>query len=117
MIETRTHESIHDDYDSPWKEALENYFPEFLALFFPAIHDGLDWSYKYEFLDKELQRIVRDAEIGRCYADKLVKAWTPEGRETWIPSMWRYRGNRTRHSTNGCTFTIIVSSTAIGWMW
>ena len=84
MTENHSNESIHDDYDSPWKEALENYFPEFLALFFPAIHGGLDWSRKYEFLDKELQRIVRDAEIGRRYADKLVKVWTPEGRETWI---------------------------------
>jgi hypothetical protein len=23
------------DYDSPWKEALERYFPEFMAFFFP----------------------------------------------------------------------------------
>ena len=84
MTENHSNKPVHDDYDSPWKEALANYFPEFLALFFPAIHDGLDWSRKYEFLDKELQQIVRDAEIGRRYADKLVKVWTPEGRETWI---------------------------------
>jgi hypothetical protein len=25
----------HDDYDSPWKEVLERYFPAFLAFFFP----------------------------------------------------------------------------------
>jgi hypothetical protein len=24
-----------DDYDSPWKTALERYFPEFMAFFFP----------------------------------------------------------------------------------
>ncbi|KAF0110105.1 MAG: hypothetical protein FD149_1322, partial [Rhodospirillaceae bacterium] len=23
-----------DDYDSPWKEAIERYLPEFLAFFF-----------------------------------------------------------------------------------
>jgi hypothetical protein len=31
------------DHDSPWKEALEGYFPEFLALLFPRIHAGIDW--------------------------------------------------------------------------
>lgn len=26
---------MNDDYDSPWKEVLERYFPGFLAFFFP----------------------------------------------------------------------------------
>jgi hypothetical protein len=26
------------DYDSPWKEALARYLPDFLALFFPDVH-------------------------------------------------------------------------------
>jgi hypothetical protein len=29
---------VRDDYDSPWKEALERYFPVFLAWFFPAAY-------------------------------------------------------------------------------
>ncbi|WPL14974.1 hypothetical protein [Thiorhodovibrio litoralis] len=36
--------SAANDYDSPWKEALEKFFPEFLALLFPAIHAEIDWS-------------------------------------------------------------------------
>ena len=24
-----------DDYDSPWKDAVEHYFPEFIAFYFP----------------------------------------------------------------------------------
>jgi hypothetical protein len=24
-----------DDYDSPWKDAVERYFPEFIAFYFP----------------------------------------------------------------------------------
>nr|VFK61055.1 MAG: hypothetical protein BECKUNK1418G_GA0071005_101527 [Candidatus Kentron sp. UNK]VFK69576.1 MAG: hypothetical protein BECKUNK1418H_GA0071006_101611 [Candidatus Kentron sp. UNK] len=84
MTQKQPRESARDDYDSPWKEALEYYFPEFLALLFPVIHGGIDWSHPHEFLDKELQQIVRDAEIGRRYADKLVKVWTLAGRETWI---------------------------------
>jgi len=84
MTEQQNHESARDDYDSPWKEALEYYFPEFLALLFPAIHGEIDWTHPHEFLDKELQQVVRDAEIGRRYADKLVKVWTLEGIETWV---------------------------------
>ena len=49
------------DHDSPWKEALEGFFPDFLALLFPVIHAGIDWSRGYRFLDKEFQQIVRDA--------------------------------------------------------
>ncbi|EAZ98253.1 hypothetical protein MELB17_08446 [Marinobacter sp. ELB17] len=52
------------DHDSPWKMALEGYFQEFLDLLFPAIHEHVDWSKGYSFLDKELQQIT--ADHGRC---------------------------------------------------
>ncbi|MCP4346718.1 MAG: hypothetical protein GY795_14470 [Desulfobacterales bacterium] len=42
------------DYDSPWKEAVEVYFEAFMLFFFPNIHDEIDWSMGYEFLEKEL---------------------------------------------------------------
>ncbi len=74
----------NDEYDSPWKEALEFYFEEFVKLFFPKIHSEIDWTKNYEFLDKELQKIVRDAELGLRLADKLVKVWTKDGEETWV---------------------------------
>jgi hypothetical protein len=51
------------DHDSPWKEALEGWFPEFPALLFPAVHAGIDWSRGHRFLDKEFQQIVRNAEV------------------------------------------------------
>ena len=63
------------DYDSPWKEAIEQYFPAFMAFFFPEIHADIAWYQGYEFLDNELVRVVRDATIGRRYADKLVKVF------------------------------------------
>jgi dolichol-phosphate mannosyltransferase len=34
--------------------------------------------------DKEFQQVVRAAEIGRRYVDKLVKVWTKEGVECWV---------------------------------
>ncbi len=72
------------DYDSPWKEALDAYFEPFLALLFPQVHRQVDWSRGYESLDKEFQQVVREAEVGRRYVDKLVKVWTKEGVECWV---------------------------------
>jgi len=73
-----------EDHDSPWKEALGNRFAEFLALLFPEIHARIDWSRAPEFLDTELQQLVADAELGRRYADKLVKVWAADGAQTWV---------------------------------
>lgn len=68
-----------DDYDSPWKKILETYFQEFMSFFFPVAAEGIDWSREYTFLDKELQQIVRDAELGKRLADKLVQVWRKDG--------------------------------------
>ncbi|HZV04644.1 MAG TPA: hypothetical protein VE999_06115 [Gemmataceae bacterium] len=75
---------MSDDYDSPWKEALDAYFEPFVALLFPQVHRQIDWSRGYESLDKEFQQVVREAEVGRRYVDKLVKVWTKEGVECWV---------------------------------
>ncbi len=72
------------DYDSPWKAALETYFEAFMAFCFPEVYADIDWSAGYEFLDKELQKIVPDSETGRRYADKLVKVKLKSGQETWL---------------------------------
>ncbi len=73
-----------DDYDSPWKEAVERYFPEFMAFYFPAAHAQIDWSLGYEFLDQELRAVVQDAELGRRCVDKLVRVTRLVGTEDWI---------------------------------
>jgi len=70
--------------DSPWKEMLELYFKEFMSFFFPKIHAMILWQHGYEFLDKELQQVVRDAEIGLRLTDKLVKVWLKNGQETFL---------------------------------
>ncbi len=73
-----------DSYDSPWKEAIELYFEECLAFFFPLAHTGIDWARGYEFLDKELQQVTPKAELGRRMVDKLVKVWQRQGDEVWV---------------------------------
>ena len=72
------------NFDSPWKEAIETYFPDFIAFFFPHIYPDIDWSRERHFLDQELQQVVRDAELGKRLADKLVQVWRVNGEETWV---------------------------------
>jgi hypothetical protein len=72
---------MSDTYDSPWKELIEAYFPQFMAFFFPQAHADIDWSRGWESLDQELQQVVRDAEMGRRLADKLFKVWRRNGEE------------------------------------
>ncbi|MCR4415803.1 MAG: hypothetical protein NUV77_25595 [Thermoguttaceae bacterium] len=72
------------DYDSPWKEALDLYFEPFMAFFFPDAHAEIDWGRGYELLDKELQQIAPEAELGRRAVDKLVKVWRHNGDERWV---------------------------------
>ena len=60
---------------------MELYFKELMEFFFPEIASEIAWDKGYEFLDKELQSVVRDAEIGRRHADKLVKVWSLEEKE------------------------------------
>jgi len=81
----RTTQQIQkDDYDSPWKDILGEYFRECLAFFFPDVEQNIDWTRGYELLDKELRQITREAESGNRVADQLVKVWTTEGEETWV---------------------------------
>jgi hypothetical protein len=78
MIEQR------DEFDSPWKDILEAYFQDFMLFFFPQIHEDIDWSRGYDFLDQELRQVVRDAELGTRLTDKLVKVWKLSGEESWV---------------------------------
>jgi hypothetical protein len=71
-------------FDSPWKTSIETYFPDFMAFFFPQIHADIDWSRGFEFLDQELQQVVRDAGLGKRLADKLAKVWRLSGEESWV---------------------------------
>ncbi len=71
------------DFDTPWKEVIERYFPEYIEFFFPKAFEDIDWERGYEFLDKELQKITKDAKTGRKYVDKLVKVWLKSGKNAW----------------------------------
>ncbi len=73
-----------NDFDSPWKEALEKFLRPFLALCFPAVEAQINWSREVVFLDKELQALEPDTEAGRQFVDKLVRVFLHDGAEAWI---------------------------------
>lgn len=72
------------EFDSPWKDVVENYLPEFIDFFFPQAYTAIDWTKGFEFLDQELRQVVRDAELGKRFVDKLVKLHLLGGKEVWI---------------------------------
>jgi predicted transposase YdaD len=73
-----------DQFDSPWKEALELYLHSVLEFCFPEAAQAMDWEAGVEFLDKELQEIVRDADLGKQRVDKLIKVKLRDGTEEWV---------------------------------
>lgn len=75
---------LQTEFDTPWKDVLQRYFEDFILFFFPQAHGEIDWTRGFEFLDKELQQVARDAELGRRLVDKLVKIWRTGGEEAWI---------------------------------
>ncbi len=63
------------EYDSPWKDSLDIYFEQFLALCFPAIHQQIDWSQGYKARDTEFQKMFPDSVHQKKTVDKLMSVW------------------------------------------
>ena len=60
----KTKQKKKTEQDTMWKEIVELYLREFLQFFFPDIYKDIDFSKKYEFLDKELKKIMKASERG-----------------------------------------------------
>ncbi len=43
-----------------------------MLLFFPQFHGEIDWTCQPEFLDQELQQVIRDASSGLTQVSQLV---------------------------------------------
>ncbi len=80
--------------DSAWKDVIEELFEDFLSFFFPRMHRDIDFSRGYSFLDKELQKIMDRDEVGKRYADKLVKVYLKSGPEKWLLLHVEVQGNK-----------------------
>jgi hypothetical protein len=81
---TELEANVSANYDESWKAAIELYFEAFVEFFFPEAYRAIDWDKGHEFLDKELQQIVRDAQVGTRFVDKLLKVFLMDGEEAWL---------------------------------
>ncbi len=77
--------------DLLWKGIIEDMPAHFLQFFFPEAEQILNFKRGFEFLDKELEELfpVENLHHPR-FVDKLIKAYTKEGREECLPD-WSFR--------------------------
>ena len=68
------------EYDSPWKEALHVYFPQFLELLFPEVHQAIDWSLGWQVMETELL----SPAAGPRRVDVLMQVTMVDGKATVI---------------------------------
>ena len=72
------------EFDSPWKDALDDFLESALELFFPELHVAVDWTKGYDPLNAELAEILRDAELGPTVADRLFRVTLKSGEPVWV---------------------------------
>lgn len=90
MTETSTIDRKQDSkngrrhFDSAWKEILDIYFKEFMAYCWLNHYETIDWDKPFHFLDQELQKINREAAIGRRTADKLIAVSLKNGQDALV---------------------------------
>ncbi|MEI6066724.1 MAG: cytosolic protein [Methylococcaceae bacterium] len=94
ILDNKADELIIDEYDSPWKEAVEHYFSEFIESYFSQAYQQIDWTKEAVFLDQELRAVVHDAELGKRFVDKLVRVTLLDGDEKWIYIHIEVQGTR-----------------------
>jgi hypothetical protein len=70
--------------DTLWKNAIEDFFEEFVHFFFISDAHLIDFSVGYEFLDKELSQLFPESADSKRYVDKLAKVYLKTGEERWI---------------------------------
>jgi hypothetical protein len=62
------------EYDGPWKTALEVGFDLFLMLFLLDLYEIVDWTRDHTALDQELQKLMPESATGVRRVDKLFRA-------------------------------------------
>jgi predicted transposase YdaD len=70
--------------DKLWKAIFEDFFPEAVKFYFPALFKRIDWSRGFELLDKELRQIYPESEESHRRVDLLAKVWLEDGSEQWL---------------------------------
>jgi len=72
------------DFDRAWKDALRWWLPDCLRLFWPAIHDQINWTIPPEFLATELRRLQKVIQPDVRYVDQLAKVRLNQGHDALL---------------------------------
>ena len=79
MIDEQKLETPTAEYDSPWKNILEDFLQAFMEFCLPNVAKEIDWSKPIASLDKELTNATRGQKIGTRYVDKLFSVHLKNG--------------------------------------
>jgi len=71
-------------YDSAWKTVIRKLFKDFLEFFYPEIYESIDFTKEIVFLDKELNEILADSNLGDRVADVLAKVHLKDNSPAYI---------------------------------
>ncbi|MCP5104398.1 MAG: hypothetical protein GY950_13500, partial [bacterium] len=72
------------DLDSAWKDVIDGLFEPFTEFFFPPIHRDIDFSKPIEILDSKSTGIAPYGNVGKRYADQLVKVYLKDGSQACV---------------------------------
>ena len=72
------------DMDGGWKQVIEDYLEEFFRYFFPLVHASIDFGRGYQYLDKELAKVMVGNELGDREVDKLIQVHWKDGGSEWV---------------------------------
>jgi len=70
--------------DELWKAIIEEFFVEFLELFYPTLIPQIDFTKEFDFLDKDLPKLFPEAEEIARKADRIVKVPLIDGGSQWL---------------------------------
>ncbi|OIJ22398.1 hypothetical protein BKP45_07110 [Anaerobacillus alkalidiazotrophicus] len=84
MIKYEVYDVYNVDYDSLWKDVIEDFFEEFLLFFAPDLFEQVDRRRGFEFLEQELRKLYHESETNKKIMDKLVKVYLKNGEDKWI---------------------------------
>jgi len=65
-------ESQRSYFDSAWKQVMNTYFKDFMALCWPEKYKIIDWDKPINSLDKELIRLDKDAAASDRFVDMVL---------------------------------------------
>jgi Putative transposase, YhgA-like len=69
-------------FDKLWKSMVTDHFEDFLEMFMPELHQEVDYSVPFLFLEQELKAALIDKNLKQV--DKLVGVQLKSGKQEWV---------------------------------